>query len=85
MFQGADADGVAMPDLLSGKDIRAVDVVGLASDYCCLATARDAIAAGLSVTVLTDLQAGVSPAGTLAASAELARLGATVTTSEELG
>ncbi|MDX6223497.1 MAG: nicotinamidase/pyrazinamidase [Frankiales bacterium] len=84
MFQGVDGKGMAMPDLLSGKDIRAVDVVGLASDYCCLATARDAVTAGLSVTVLTDLQAGVSQAGTLAAYEELARLGATVTTSKEL-
>ncbi|MDX6230000.1 MAG: nicotinamidase/pyrazinamidase [Frankiales bacterium] len=84
MFQAVDQQGVPMPDLLSGKDIDAVDVVGLASDYCCLATGRDAVAAGLSVTVLTDLQAGVAAASTIAAYEELARIGATVTTSEEL-
>jgi nicotinamidase/pyrazinamidase len=84
MFQGVDRDGLPMPDLLAHKGITAVDVVGLASDYCCLATARDALAAGLEVRVLTDLQAGVDPAGTRAAYEELAALGAIVTTSEEI-
>ena len=72
-----------MPDLLQRKDIDAVDVVGIASDYCCLATARDALTAGYAVRVLTDLQAGVAPASTTAAYDELARLGATITTSGE--
>ena len=84
MFQGLDPDGRPMPDLLTGKGIDAVDVVGIASDYCCLATARDALAAGLRVRVLTDLQAGVDPAGTTAAYEELSRLGATITTSKEI-
>jgi nicotinamidase/pyrazinamidase len=84
MFQAVDEDGVSMSDLLSRRDIDAVDVVGIASDYCCLATARDAIAAGLATTVLTDLQAGVSPASTAAAYEELGHAGAAVTTSEEI-
>jgi nicotinamidase/pyrazinamidase len=84
MFQAVDEDGVSMSDLLSRRDIDAVDVVGIASDYCCLATARDAIAAGLATTVLTDLQAGVSPASTAAAYEELAHAGAAVTTSKEI-
>ena len=81
MFQGVEADGVAMPDLLLGSTIDAVDVVGIASDYCCLATARDALQAGYAVRVLTDLQAGVAPASTTSAYDELARLGADLTTS----
>jgi nicotinamidase/pyrazinamidase len=84
MFQGIDREGLPMPDLLTRKGITAVDVVGIASDYCCLATARDALAQGLEVRVLTDLQAGVDPAGTQAAYEELAGLGAIVTTSEEI-
>ena len=83
MFQGISADRLLLSDLLQHKDIDAVDVVGIASDYCCLATARDALAAGLSVRVLTDLQAGVAPTSTTAAYDELARLGATITTSLE--
>jgi nicotinamidase/pyrazinamidase len=84
MFQAVDEDGVSMSELLSAKGIDAVDVVGIASDYCCLATARDALAAGLSTTVLTDLQAGVSAETTAAAYEELAHVGAAVTTSKEI-
>ncbi|BEP13014.1 isochorismatase family protein [Acidothermaceae bacterium B102] len=83
MFQGVDAEGVAMPDLLLGKDIDAVDVVGIASDYCCLASARDALQVGYGVRVLTDLQAGVAPTSTTSAYDELAQLGAEITTSGE--
>jgi nicotinamidase/pyrazinamidase len=84
MFDGIDEDGIPMRELLSRKEIDAVDVVGIASDYCCLATARDALQAGLPVRVLTDLQAGVAQLSTEAAYAELAGLGAAVTTTEEL-
>ena len=84
MFQAAADDGTTLPDVLQHKAIDAVDVVGIASDYCCLATARDALAAGLSVRVLTDLQAGVAPTSTKAAYAELEDLGALVTTSGEV-
>jgi nicotinamidase/pyrazinamidase len=84
MFQGVDEDGVSTRDLLQGRDITSVDVVGLASDYCCLATARDALQAGLTVRVLTDLQAGVAAASTTAAYEELAGLGAEVLTTAEL-
>jgi nicotinamidase/pyrazinamidase len=83
MFQGVDPDGVGVRELLQRKDIDTVDVVGIASDYCCLATARDALTAGLTVRVLTDLQTGVAPATTMEAYDELARLGAIITTSGE--
>ncbi len=84
MFEGVDRDGVPTPELLQAKDIEAVDVVGIASDYCCLQTAVDALRAGLSVRVLTDLQAGVAEVSTGLAYEKLASLGATVTTSREL-
>lgn len=84
MFQGVDQEGFSLAELLSGKGITGVDVVGIASDYCCLATARDALSAGLQVRVLTDLQAGVDQQRTRLAYEELAGLGALVTTSEEI-
>jgi nicotinamidase/pyrazinamidase len=84
MFEGTDDAGIGMSDLLQRKEIDAVDIVGIASDYCCLATGRDALEAGLTVRVLTDLQAGVAPTSTAAAYAELHRLGALVTTSGEI-
>jgi nicotinamidase/pyrazinamidase len=84
LFQGVDPTGVPTPELMSAREITAVDVVGIASDYCCLATARDALQAGLTVRVLTDLQAGVAPASTTAAYEELAGLGAEILTSPEI-
>ena len=84
MFEGADDTGAILPTLLADQGISDVDVVGIASDYCCLATARDALLAGYRVRVLTDLQAGVAPGSTAAAYDELARLGAVVTTSGEV-
>jgi nicotinamidase/pyrazinamidase len=83
MFEGVDESGTPMPQLLVDKAIRTVDVVGIASDYCCLQTALDALSAGYPVRVLTDLQAGVTAQSTASAYERLAELGATVTTSED--
>jgi nicotinamidase/pyrazinamidase len=41
--------------------VDAVDVVGIATDYCVKATAADAVTAGFATRVLLDLTAGVSP------------------------
>lgn len=84
MFEGVDDNGVATRELLLDKDIDAVDIVGIASDYCCLQTAVDALRGGYAVCVLTDLQAGVAEVSTGLAYEMLASLGATVTTSREL-
>jgi nicotinamidase/pyrazinamidase len=84
MFEGVDRDGLSAAEILAQQGIAAVDVVGIASDYCCLATARDALAAGLRLRVLTDLQAGVAPESTAAAYAELRAAGADVTTTEAI-
>jgi nicotinamidase/pyrazinamidase len=66
--------------LLREHDIDAVTVVGLATDYCVLNTARDALAAGLAVTV--DAAAvravDVQPGDGDRALAELERLGANI-------
>ncbi len=42
----------------------AVDVVGIATDYCVMATAVDAVEAGFGTRVLLDLTAGVAPDST---------------------
>jgi len=44
--------------------VDAVDVVGIATDYCVKATAADAAAAGFTTRVLSPLTAGVAPATT---------------------
>lgn len=58
MFEGTSTDGRQMTEVLAG--IEAVDVVGLATDYCVLQTALDAARAGLRVRLLPGLHAGVS-------------------------
>jgi len=56
--------GSSLTEILERREIDAVDVVGLATDYCVKATAMDARALGLSVRVLAPLVAGVRPDST---------------------
>lgn len=66
-FEGAADDGTSLGDWLRERDVDAVDVVGIATDYCVKATAADAVAAGFTTRVVLDLTAGVSPTTTGAA------------------
>jgi nicotinamidase/pyrazinamidase len=66
---------VSLADWLHARDIDAVDVVGLATDYCVRATAQDAVAAGFATRVLDELCAGVAPGSTTEAKAALAAAG----------
>jgi len=59
-FEGR-TDGVGLADWLVDRSVTAVDVCGLATDYCVRATALDAAADGFAVTVLLDLTAPVAP------------------------
>jgi nicotinamidase/pyrazinamidase len=64
-FEGAHAeDGTGLADWLRQRGVDAVDVAGIATDYCVKATAADAVAAGFTTRVLLDLTAGVSPTTT---------------------
>jgi len=76
IFEGTTDDGVDLIDLLDEKGVDAVDVAGIATDYCVLASARDALDAGREVSVPTDLVAGVAPESSAAALAELEAAGA---------
>ena len=76
IFEGTTDDGAELIDLLDERGIDEVHVAGIATDYCVLASARDALDAGRRVTVLTDLVAGVAPESSRAALAELADAGA---------
>ncbi len=76
IFEGTTHDGRAFPEVLDAYGVRDVDVVGIATDYCVRASALDALAAGRGVRVLTDLVAGVAPASSAAALAELEAAGA---------
>jgi len=53
------AVGQPLADWLSARGVTAVDIAGIATDYCVRATAADAPRLGLAVRVLIDLTAGV--------------------------
>jgi nicotinamidase/pyrazinamidase len=53
-------DAIGLDDWLQSHDVEDVVVVGIATDYCVMATALDAVQAGYSVTVLRSLTAGIA-------------------------
>lgn len=75
VFEGHTHDGRDFPEVLASHGVSDVDIVGLATDYCVLATGLDAIASGRRVRVLTDLVAGVHADSSAAALARLAEAG----------
>ncbi|NUU04867.1 isochorismatase family protein [Leifsonia sp. C5G2] len=76
LFEGRTEAGETVHELLDERGIHEVDVVGIATDYCVRASALDAVGRGQHVRVLTGLVAGVDPASSEAALAELAHAGA---------
>jgi nicotinamidase/pyrazinamidase len=74
-FEGRSEDGVLLGDWLAARGVDAVDVAGIATDYCVRATALDAARLGLRTRVLVDLTAGVAPDSTAAALDELRATG----------
>ncbi|MBP2455404.1 isochorismatase family protein [Mycolicibacterium lutetiense] len=78
-FEGVDASGTTLADWLAERGVEAVDVVGIATDYCVAATAADAVKAGLHTRVLTGLTAGIAPESCAAALAELRSAGVEIT------
>jgi nicotinamidase/pyrazinamidase len=81
IFEGRTEAGSTVHNLLDEHGIDAVDVVGIATDYCVRASALDALRQGRRVRVLTDLVAGVAPTTSEAALTELAGAGAELVTS----
>jgi nicotinamidase/pyrazinamidase len=74
-FEGEDDQGQPLGEWLADRGVTAVDVAGIATDYCVLATAKDAVAAGLRTRVLVGLTAGVSADTTRDALAQLRAAG----------
>ncbi|NUS44476.1 MAG: isochorismatase family protein [Mycobacteriaceae bacterium] len=61
-FEGVLAGtDIGLAPWLHARGAGSVDVVGIATDHCVQATALDAVRAGLTTRVLTDLTAGVAP------------------------
>jgi nicotinamidase/pyrazinamidase len=78
IFEGTTDDGYTVRDKLDELGVDRIDLCGIATDYCVRASGLDALAAGRSVHVLTDLVAGVAAESSSAALDELERAGAVV-------
>ncbi|MEV7356564.1 isochorismatase family protein [Kitasatospora sp. NPDC091276] len=74
-FEGLDENNRGLVEWLRERQVDEIDVVGIATDHCVRATALDAARAGFTTRVLLDLTAGVAPATTTAALAELRAAG----------
>jgi nicotinamidase/pyrazinamidase len=74
----ASEAGLPLADWLRARGVTAVDIAGIATDYCVRATAADAVRAGFGVRVMIDLTAGVSAGGTAAAVQEMLARGVEV-------
>ncbi|MBC9926484.1 MULTISPECIES: isochorismatase family protein [unclassified Leucobacter] len=77
-FEGETTSGERLQDVLAKAGVDELDVVGIATDYCVRASALDALRAGLSVRVRSDLVAGVAPESSVAALKEMAAAGITI-------
>jgi nicotinamidase/pyrazinamidase len=84
-FEGSAPDGESLEDWLRERSVSAVDVAGIATDYCVRATALDAVRAGFATTVLLSLTAGVAPGTSQAAIGALRAAGVTVTGAPRTG
>jgi nicotinamidase/pyrazinamidase len=60
IFEGSTPAGKSIQDVLADFNVTSIDVAGLATDYCVLASSLDAKKSGFEVAVLTDLMAGVA-------------------------
>lgn len=86
-FEGVtEVDGApaSILSVLRSEGITDIDVCGLATDYCDLATVLDARGLGFGVRVLVDLTAGVAPGSTRAALARMQAAGATLVNSKDV-
>jgi nicotinamidase/pyrazinamidase len=85
-FEGVSEDGRSLGSIVATLTIRHLYLAGLATDYCILFTAREALRSGLTVTVLTDAVAGVdaTPGASDLALKELSCAGARLATVDEL-
>jgi nicotinamidase/pyrazinamidase len=74
-FEGTDEVGTPLGTWLRDRAVDALDVVGIATDYCVRATALDAARLGFATRVLLGLTEGVDPVTTAEALDEMRAAG----------
>jgi nicotinamidase/pyrazinamidase len=77
-FEGVTRDGRTIAQVLAEAGVDNLDIAGIATDYCVLASALDARHEQLQVQVLTELCAGISQDTTTEAIAKMQASGCTV-------
>lgn len=84
-FDGRDARGILLGDILAALNVKHLYVGGLATDYCVKTTVLDALKAGFEVTLLVDAIAGVDlvPGDSEKALDEMVQSGAKTCTTDE--
>lgn len=75
IFEGTDRSGKKFTELLVELGVTEVDVAGIATDHCVLASSLDAKNFGLKVRVLSNLIAGVNHTSSELALTKLAAAG----------
>jgi nicotinamidase/pyrazinamidase len=80
-FDGTDGGGRRLLEVLAGAGVDSIDVCGIAESHCVRASALDALAAGLTVRLLTDLTVPVTPESGAAAREAIAAAGGVLATS----
>lgn len=78
LFEGTTPDGRSILEVLRESGVTSVDVCGIATDYCVLASSLDARKLGFEVTVLNNLITGVAAESSEAALQELLAQGCKV-------
>lgn len=82
IFEGTTESGQTVREALDELEVTEVDIVGIATDYCVLASALDALDAARHVRVLSDLVAGVAADTSSVALERLAAAGAAIVPTE---
>jgi nicotinamidase/pyrazinamidase len=77
-FEGVTRDGRTIAQVLGEAGVDRLDIAGIATDYCVLASAIDARGEQLQVRVLIELCAGISQDSTTEAIAKMQAAGCTV-------
>ena len=78
IFEGVTDEDEPLTQRLDDLGVEEIDVVGIATDHCVLASALDAVATGRMVRVLDDLVAGVATVSSALALERLAAAGVRV-------
>lgn len=85
-FQGQDEQGRSLDQVLKSYDVRRIFVVGLATDYCVLATVLEGLKLGFEVYAVTDAMRAVNvePEDGIKALRQMSAAGAVLVTSNEI-